>query len=94
VSSGCLKLNGFLEDIREEIEEALKEILGVFAFIEALLLLGNIPLLDDLTTKFQSSQISSTEYIITVIIWFILLPSIPSIPIGLVIHWIREKVSD
>jgi hypothetical protein len=77
-----------LSDIINSIKEAFAEIMLVIGLLD---LLVNLQSIINLSNLYSSGQININEYLVRFIFQMVIIPAIPSVLIGLLIHWIREK---
>jgi hypothetical protein len=78
-----------LSDLLKSIKEAYAEIAAVIGIIDFFAYAQSII---DLSNLFDSGQITMIEYLIRFVFQFIIIPAIPSILIGLILHWIKKQL--
>ena len=77
-----------MSDILDAVRDAVLEILGVFVIIDAL---QGLVVLVSLHNAFYAGQMTVNEYVARLIFHFFIVPAIPSILIGIFIHWILSN---
>ena len=76
-----------LDDIGETIKDSIAEILAVWGIFDVIIGLESLV---DLSNKYNAGEISPEMYLVQIVIMFVIVPSIPSIIFGIIIHWLRE----
>ena len=77
-----------IDELLETITDALAEILTVWGIFDVLIGLQSLV---DLSNSFYAGEISNEMYLIQMVFMFVIVPSIPSIILGIFIHWLREN---
>jgi len=80
-----------LSETLNEIREAYKEIIALFALFESINGLANTQSLIDLGKSFDSGQLNIYVYLALVTFQWVILPALPSIIIGIIINKKRSK---
>lgn len=74
-----------LDDLIDSLREAYAEILGFYVIFELINFLQNWA---ELSNLLNSGEITPFVYVIRLSI----IPAIPSIIVGYIVHWIREQL--
>lgn len=82
-----MELGDILDSIRDAIGDAIGEVLLVIGLIDGL---ANLQFVVDLGNTYSANLITIDEYLIQIIVRMLVLPAIPGILIGLVIHEVRK----
>ena len=73
-----------LDGVLGLIQEAIVEIATIFLLVDTLLA---IQFISNLNTAFYTHQISGDIYAVRLVVQFFLIPAIPAIVIGIIIHF-------
>ena len=77
-----------LDSVWGLIQEAIAEIAAIFLLVDTLLA---IQFISNLNRAYYTHQITGEVYLIRLVVQFFLVPAIPAIVIGIIIHFALER---